>query len=314
MPGPTQLRSPEDANLAASIIIPTFNRSDALLQCFRHLEAQTCDAFEVVVVDDGSTDSTPVIVQEFVEHSPLRIVFKRQENSGPSTARNLAISLAQAPIVIMIGDDTWPVPDFVEKHVGFHRLHPEENVAALGLTRWHETAQTVTPFMRWLDNGFQFDYIRLLKGKQPTWHHFYTSNLSVKTGLLRRYPFNERFRKALFEDVELGYRLTKAENLKIIFLPEAITDHVHPTDLDRACRRAFDIGRHWSLIQQCCPEMRESQYRPLHTLVRSFLIRNKWLRNPVRWTVRGITRIWCPNPFLDPLLDYHVELGRRAGK
>lgn len=308
MPSPIPSRSSKHPTLAASIIIPTFNRSDALLQCLKHLELQTCDAFEVIVVDDGSPDTTPAVVQGFAEHSPLHIVFKSQQNSGQSKARNLAIPLAKAPVTIMIGDDTWPRPDFVEKHINFHRQHPEENIAALGLTRWHETAQEVTPFMRWLENGFQFDYVNLLNGKQPDWRHFYTSNISVKTELIRRYPFDERLR--FYEDLELGYRLSRLENLRIVFLPEAIADHVHPTDLGRTCKRAFEIGRYTPLMQQCCPDIGEPQNTLTRRLVRAFLVRNQWLRTPIRLTVQLITRIWCPNPFLNPLLGYYIALGR----
>ena len=80
------------------VIIPTYNRSEVLLSCLRHLERQTMTDFEVVVVDDGSTDSTPKLLEEYQRRTPLHLRCIRQDNGGPARDRNVAISVLQAPI------------------------------------------------------------------------------------------------------------------------------------------------------------------------------------------------------------------------
>ncbi len=88
---------------ALSVLIPTFNRPDALMECLAHLERQTFKDFEVVVVDDGSTDSTLQQLETYSSKSPLAIRYVSQKNSVPRRARNLGISLLQTPICLMLG-------------------------------------------------------------------------------------------------------------------------------------------------------------------------------------------------------------------
>ena len=163
------------------VIIPTYNRSEILLSCIRHLERQTWTDFEVIIVDDGSTDFTPRLLEEYQRRTPLHLHCIRQDNSKQARARNTAISALHAPVCLMIGDDIFASPDLVSRHLELHRQRPEIQVAGLGLTRWSESGQTVTKFMRWLDESGERLYNDLLRGVRPDWKHFYTGNLSLKT-------------------------------------------------------------------------------------------------------------------------------------
>ena len=96
-----------------SVVIPTYNRADVLIKCLIHLENQTRNDFEVVVVDDGSTDSTPERIEAYAKNSPLSLRYLRQENRGPASARNYAISLVDAPICLIIGDDIFASPKLI---------------------------------------------------------------------------------------------------------------------------------------------------------------------------------------------------------
>jgi glycosyltransferase involved in cell wall biosynthesis len=301
---------------AISVLIPTFNRCDALLLCLAHLERQTFQDFEVIVVDDGSTDGTEHAIGEVLEHGRLALRYMRQQNSGPAKARNLAVSLAQAPLLVVIGDDIMASPTFLAEHLALHRAQPEPHIAGLGLTRWSETGQTVTPFMRWMDDsGTQFAYGDLLRGVEPRYIHFYTSNLSVKTELLRRHPFDERFTRErwMVEDMELGYRLEQKEGMRLVFLPAAYAEHIHPTDFDKACRRAAMAGVSLRLFDELWPDRPQPRRGRLHRALRGFLSRNDWLLGPVTAVTRLLTHVWCPNPLLSPVLAYHAETGRRRG-
>jgi len=300
----------------ASFVIPTYNRLEALKLCLKHLEAQTWKDFEVILVDDGSTDGTAEWVERYLAATPLRLRYLRLQNSGPAKARNAAIAVARAPIAIMIGDDILCTPGFAAEHAGFHREHPEPNAAALGLTRWSETLQTVTPFMRWMDaSGAQFAYGDLLRGVRPEWRHFYTSNLSVKTELLRAYPFDERFTKGwwMMEDMELGYRLQVRENLQLALLPEALAEHVHPTDFRKACRRAQGAGLSLRVFEGLWPELPRANHGWVHRALKDVLCRNAWLLGPLTWVTDRATRVWCPNPLIAFTLAFHTEVARRRG-
>jgi glycosyltransferase involved in cell wall biosynthesis len=300
------------------VIIPTYNRANDLIECLRHLEAQTWRDFEVFIVDDGSTDDTQERVERYQRTSPFPLRYMRQPNSGPATARNRAIAKMDSLVSILIGDDIFPIPDFIRIHLEFHRAHPELQAAAVGFTRWSERGQTVTSFMRWLDrDGIQFAYGDLLNGVAPSWKHFYTSNLSFKTAYLRENPFHEGFHKAAGEDIELGYRLAKKHGLSMFFLPDAIADHLHPTNFDRACKRAIDVGASSYLFNELWPERRPVPTKNIFKrLLIPVLIEPHVILPALTRTTQVVSHFWCPNPLLSTVLALHQKLGykRQASK
>jgi hypothetical protein len=156
----------------------------------------------------------------------------------------------------MIGDDIFASPTLVEKHLELHLERPDPTVAALGLTRWSDSGQTVTPFMRWMDSdGLQFQYGPLLRGETPPdFRHFYTSNLSVKTEILRQFPFDESFPHAAMEDLELACRIEARRGLELVFLPEAVAYHLHPTTFAQACNRMVCVGESTAHFEKMWPE------------------------------------------------------------
>lgn len=235
-----------------TVIVPTYNRADVLLLCLGALEAQTMSDFDVIVVNDGSTDNTEEMLVSYARTAPLRLRVLSQENAGPARGRNIAISQTQTPLALLIGDDILGAPAFVEEHLRFHEEHPETNQLALGWTKWDTTHQQITPFMRWYEK-IQFSYEGLLAGATPGWQHAYTSNLSFKTELFRQNPFDERFRYAAWEDSELAYRLTLREQFHLTFLQRAAATHIHPTTFRQAIRRVQTLGRMKRLFRQIHP-------------------------------------------------------------
>ncbi len=298
-----------------SVVIPTYNREEALILCLSHLEAQTVNDFEVIIVDDGSTDGTPGRLEQFMAVSPLRICSVRQENAGPARARNTAIVMAKSPICVIIGDDIFGSPQFLETHLNFHQANPSVQDAAVGLTRWSLDGQEVTPFMRWLDEGgVQFSYGELLDGADASWKHFYTSNVSVKTELLLKEPFFEGFEGYGMEDIELGYRLEHTYGLRLHFLPEALAYHLHPTGLRQSCRRAYMVGKSTYVFHRRWPEQKPKPGQSFRTKVRDVLCRNTWLISPLTTAAEQLTRFWCPNPLLKFLLHYCFAAGYKSGE
>jgi glycosyltransferase involved in cell wall biosynthesis len=105
-----------------SVIIPLYNKSKYIERAINSVLKQTFDDFEVIVVDDGSTDDGPGKVEAFVDS---RIVLVRQENSGVSSARNRGIKEARGQYIAFLdSDDEWR-ENKLEKHFNFHELHPD---------------------------------------------------------------------------------------------------------------------------------------------------------------------------------------------
>ncbi len=297
------------------IVIPTYNRVDALMVCLQHLEQQTMSDFEVVVVDDGSSDQTSERIAHFQQKTSLRLLYVRQPNGGPARARNRGVSMLHAPICLFIGDDIFASPDFVAVHLVLHQQRPELQVAGLGLTQWSEAGQEVTRFMRWLDaSGTQFSYCDLLNGSHPDWRHFYTSNLSVKTELLTVYPFNEEFPNAAFEDMELGYRIQSQHGLELVFTPDAIAYHLHPTSFRAACKRMLNVGAAATILYRLWPELQPASPTGFKKCLLEIFLRNRWLIRPLVLLSDFLTRVWCPNPLMRVTLTAHYFAGNSASQ
>ncbi len=93
-----------------SVIIPLYNKRNSLRSCIQSVLNQTYGNFEIIIVDDGSTDGSQEIVKEFTDS---RIRFERKENAGVSSARNRGIQLAKNPwIAFLDADDIW-----IESHL-----------------------------------------------------------------------------------------------------------------------------------------------------------------------------------------------------
>lgn len=113
-----------------SIVIPTYNKKDFLELTLTALGFQTypVDKYEVVVINDGSTDGTEDLVLSL--SVPYEINYTRQENKGRSVARNRGIENAKGETIIFIDDDCVPAPTFIERHMQYH--YENDNYVVLG--------------------------------------------------------------------------------------------------------------------------------------------------------------------------------------
>lgn len=248
-----------------SVVIPTYNRSEILSECLKALFKQDFDPnqFEIIVVDDGSQDDTQEVLQKLQKKSPVNLTFFRQSNQGQGVARNKGISQASGDIILLLGDDIIATPQLLKEHDRTHRFHPEEPAAVLGLITWHPKL-LITPLMRFMEQGgailgrfgghqFAFD---LLRGKRMAdYHFFYTSNISLKRSLLLRFKFDPWFSGYGWEDIELGYRLTKQANLALHYEPNAIGYHDHSMNELQFKNRMHSIGESSHRIQEKYPEL-----------------------------------------------------------
>lgn len=138
-----------------SVIIPTFNRAELLRLSLRSLTRQSLPKqdFEVIVIDDGSSDHTRQVCREL--EKSLRLRYFSQANAGISTAKNLGVFTAQAPILFFFDDDDVADRNLLKEHLRSHREHPEEYAAVLGYTTWDASLE-VTPVMHYVMDVGQF--------------------------------------------------------------------------------------------------------------------------------------------------------------
>lgn len=100
-------------NKLVSIIIPVYNVEEYILDCLRSIQAQTYSNFEVICINDGSTDSSGALLEAFCLKDP-RFMCLTQKNSGPSIARNLAMKLARGDYYTFIDSDDTVSPLYLE--------------------------------------------------------------------------------------------------------------------------------------------------------------------------------------------------------
>jgi len=239
-----------------SVVVPTYNRLDMLQRVLDALETQIdAPEFEVIVINDGSSDDTEPVIA--ARRSPLaaRFLFRTQPNGGPGNARNHGVSLASGRFVIFIGDDTVPEPRFLAEHARVHRASNDDPlVACLGYTGWPQR-ERVTAFMDYInDYGLQFGYKLIKDGEVVPFNFFYTSNISIDRQLLADHPFDTTFPSAAWEDIELAYRLD-ALGLKIRYNARAVTRHHHPMTIDSFARRQYTVGKSGAIFYRKHPEL-----------------------------------------------------------
>lgn len=107
-----------------SIIVPVYNGARFVAEALQSILAQTFRAYEVLIIDDGSTDESRTIVQQVMDTSPqLRYFY--QQNSGVSAARNRGILASRGSLIAFLDqDDRW-ARDALATQVTYHQLHPE---------------------------------------------------------------------------------------------------------------------------------------------------------------------------------------------
>jgi glycosyltransferase involved in cell wall biosynthesis len=110
-------------SLKVSVIIPTYNRSEYILDAIQSAVDQKYESMEIIVVDDGSTDDTKDKLVSLIDRGVIRYVY--QENEGRSAARNKGIALATGEYIAFLDSDDLFEPDKLVKQVEFFSMHPE---------------------------------------------------------------------------------------------------------------------------------------------------------------------------------------------
>jgi len=234
-----------------SVVIPTYNRVENLQACLEALARQTqpSDDFEVIVVVDGSTDSTNQMLQSLVTPYNLRVFM--QDNQGQHLARNHGIKHARGRYCLFLDDDIIAEPGLVPEHLKLHRQHDKKVGIGQMSLKIPEDADwfTVSYAKRWHRH-----YEELNDGiRKPAWFDCYGGNLSVaRSTLLDVGGFSSDFRRS--HDIELGYRLEQ-HGLSFAYLPHAIGWQHDRKGMRELAADAARSGAAWVKLCERYPEM-----------------------------------------------------------
>lgn len=200
-----------------SVVIPTYNRKPILEKCLRAMERQTFADYEIVVVDDGSTDGTVEWLQSHAAEFPHVRLFC-QNHGGAAGARNYGVEQAKGNTIVFIDSDLVVTDVFLQSHVETLIQGQKE----LGHNRLFTYGRVI--------NTANFDDPTSEPYKLTDFSaaYFATGNVAIaRHWLIEAGLFDTGFKQYGWEDLELGVRL-KNLGLKLIKCPEAVGYHWHP--------------------------------------------------------------------------------------
>ncbi len=182
-----------------SVVIPTYNRAQMVVEAVECVLAQTHSNTEIIVVDDGGTDDTP---QRLAEFGP-RLVYMRQANQGVAAARNAGISRATGEFVAFLdSDDLWHQRK-LEIQMAFLRRHPE---VGLVVSHWDLAPGTLERCAMPLGDVSRIDVERVSCAQLAVRASFGTSGVLVRKSCLDAVgPFDATLRTA--EDRDMWIRI-----------------------------------------------------------------------------------------------------------
>ena len=203
-----------------SVVIPTFNRKLILKKCLLALENQLLNnkiiSYEIIVIDDGSTDGTTNWIAENKETLP-HVVLYEQSHAGPASARNLGVLKSKNEIIIFIDSDLIVVNNFLISHVD--KLYKY----------WEKFNKNCFTYGSVINtSNFENPENENFKITDISYAYFATGNVAISRDLLLKVGlFDNSFSLYGWEDLELGERLKKL-GTKLIKCPEAKGFHWHP--------------------------------------------------------------------------------------
>ncbi len=205
-----------------SVVIPTYNRRPILEKCLLALEQQQTsgtpvERYEVVVVDDGSTDGTPTWLRQNTDRfAHVRLI--EQVHGGPAEGRNRGVEHARGDVIVFIDSDLVVTPVFLAKH------------AEALQQSWGRTGDRLCFTYGAVINTANFEEPTKERHKlrDLSWAYFATGNVAIDRSILQRSGlFDTGFRLYGWEDLELGERLRRMR-VRLIKCPDAVGYHWHP--------------------------------------------------------------------------------------
>ena len=222
--------------IQVSVVVPTHNRKTDLENCLDALLRQTypADQFEILVADDGSTDGTEQLVEQFRSRTGPSIRWLGEPRKGPSAARNRGIRNARGEWVAMTDDDCQPEPDWLESFCDAMKAHPEWAGCGGSIVRRNDS-----PISRYIDDHRLFEH-PMYGGE--VWY-LVTANAIYRKAVLDEVGgFEELIDWPGGEDFDLSHRI-RQRGYQLGVEPRAVIRHKHRDTLTGLYRMFEIMGR-----------------------------------------------------------------------
>jgi glycosyltransferase involved in cell wall biosynthesis len=253
-------------SLKCTVIIPTYNRSSLLGQTLFSLSRQTLprEEFEVIVVDDGSSDDSRSIAESYADRLSLSYFYQPDEGFRVAAARNVGIRHARADICVFVDTGMLLPSHFVTEHLAAH-AGADVPLAVCGYTYGHKNSEEGTwellsqvdaldpdgavrklaGLPQWQDirEVFYAKYTDDFHDLPAPWVIYWTNNVSARTAQIRAVGmFDENFRSWGVEDMDLAYRLHR-DGARFVLNRNAAAIHL-PHSKDASAIRTSEDGNY----------------------------------------------------------------------
>lgn len=238
-----------DRPIDLSVVIPTHNRSELLGRCLDSLCAQTQDpeGFEVIVIDDGSSDGTEAMLAAFQGRLDLRPLHPGA--IGQSAARNAGIEAARGRVCLLLDDDVIASTQLLAEHLAAH-AEADQIVGIGALTQEPPAGRD------WYAHAFARAWSRhyaRLEHEPPSWRDCYGGNLSAPRAMLQAVGgFSTEIQ--ISKDIEIGFRLQRHGAL-LRYLPRAAAVHDDQKPRQRLLEDLRRQGAGYIELVELHPEM-----------------------------------------------------------
>jgi glycosyltransferase involved in cell wall biosynthesis len=225
--------------MRCSVIVPAYQAAAVLPRCLAAVQQQTIDraAYEIIVVDDGSTDGTADAAAQALRDFPAARII-RAAHGGPARARNLGAQAAQGEVLLFTDADCEPQPDWIAQ---FARVFADPAISGARGVYLTRQRSLIARFVQ-QEYEERYDYAR----RQATIDFIDTYSAAYRRAVfLENGGFDVSFPTASVEDQEFSFRLAE-QGHRLLFLPEARVYHQHNSTLPRYFRRKYYIG-YWKM-------------------------------------------------------------------
>lgn len=237
-----------------SVIVPTKNNGDRVGATLRHLFHQTIAAehYEIVVVDNGSTDNTEEVLSG-LQKEAVNLRWVKEYKTGRAHARNRGISESRGEVVLFLDDDIEVEANHLESHLACH-AQSKDPVAVIGRVI---DISPITP--AWAEDYFHARQVAgspaVNRGRSgvPLGLYFATGNVSLLRSTLEAIQVSHNAESLYFdpafhvrEDGDMGCRLVKKE-VRFVFADNIVCRHYHPRSWQSIIDRSYDGG--YALVQ-----------------------------------------------------------------
>lgn len=232
-----------------SIIVPVYNSEKYLNKCLDSLVNQTLQDIEIIIINDGSTDNSQNIIDNYIKKYPTKIKSFYQENSGQASSRNLGIKNAEGEFIAFVDSDDYLELDAYEKAYTFAM---ENNFDIVSFNFWEESGNSKykSSYRKFTDVEPDVKYV--LNETSP-WNKIIRTNLFAENNI----KFLDNY---IYEDLELIPRLILYTN-RVGFLNEYLYHYIiHPSSTMRQSSYTPKLSNIYFVMEQLKNNFQNTKY------------------------------------------------------